>query len=83
MCQGTTLKHFSFRYRVWVPHPSRVFVFAARVGFLYTIRRNALVVPQMAHSDFPALAAVEWQTTENKDTQGLKPNIFLIISRHD
>jgi hypothetical protein len=26
---------------------------------------------------------VEWQTTENKDTQGLKPNIFLIISWHD
>jgi hypothetical protein len=25
-----------------VPHPRRVFVFAARVGFLYTISRNAL-----------------------------------------
>ena len=36
------LKHFSFRYRVRVPHPRRVFVFAARVGFHYTIRRNAL-----------------------------------------
>jgi hypothetical protein len=37
----------------------------------------------MAHSDFPALAAAEWQIDENKDTQGLKPNIFLIISWHD
>ena len=36
------IKHFSFRYRVRVPHPRRVFVFAARVGFLYTIRRNVL-----------------------------------------
>jgi hypothetical protein len=44
---------------------------------------TTLVVPQMAHSYFPALAAAEWQTTENKDTQGLKPNIFLIISWHD
>jgi signal transduction histidine kinase len=37
-----TPKHFSFRYRAWVPHPRRVFVFAARVGFLYTIRRKVL-----------------------------------------
>jgi hypothetical protein len=41
------------------------------VGFLYTIRKNALVVPQMTHSDFPALAAAEWQITENKEAQGL------------
>jgi hypothetical protein len=30
------------RNRVRVPHPRRVFVFAARVGVLYTIRKNAL-----------------------------------------
>jgi hypothetical protein len=44
---------------------------------------TTLVVPQMPHSDFPALAAAERQAIENKDTQGLKPNIFLIILRHD
>jgi hypothetical protein len=44
---------------------------------------TTLVVPQMAHSDFPALVAAEWQIAANKDTQGLKPNIFLIISWHD
>jgi hypothetical protein len=31
----------------------------------------------------PALAAAELQATENKYTQGLKPNIFLLIYRHD
>jgi hypothetical protein len=36
------LENFSFRDRVRVSHPRRVFVFAARVGFLYTIRKNAL-----------------------------------------
>jgi hypothetical protein len=31
----------------------------------------------------PALAAAELQTIENKETQGLKPNIFLLNWRHD
>jgi hypothetical protein len=32
---------------------------------------TTLVVPQMTHSDFPALAAAEWQIAEDKETQGL------------
>jgi hypothetical protein len=31
----------------------------------------------------PALAAAELQTIEIKETQGLKPNIFLLNWRHD
>jgi hypothetical protein len=40
------------------------------------------VVPQVAYSG-SALAAGKFQATENKTTQGLKPNTSLLLFRRD